>query len=169
MFETKRNAPLTNTSKSHFAIVTSCICTLLISYIQMFTYFGSGFRFVGSTVEDKKACRKGSRFWPFCKARSWNASNILLKGSFNSLKLYEGKRVNKVFTGRTHSRTHARTHARTHSRKHARKQVRTHAQTHSLTHKVEKKTITTTTTTATRAFEVIIPLPLTFMRTNASA
>lgn len=150
MFETKRNALLTNTSKSHFAIVTSCICTLLISYIQMFTYFGSGFRFVGSTVEDKKACRKGSRFWPFCKARSWNASNILLKGSFNSLKLYVGRRVNKVFTGRTHSRTHALTQTRTQASTHA----RMHINTHSLTHKVEKKTITTTTT-ATRALKLL--------------
>lgn len=147
MFETKRNALLTNTSKSHFAIVTSCICTLLISYIQMFTYFGSGFRFVGSTVEDKKACRKGSRFWPFCKARSWNASNILLKGSFNSLKLYEGRSVNKVFTGRTHSRTHALTQTRTQASTHA----CTETLTHSLTHKAEKKTITT----ATRALKLL--------------
>ena len=35
--------------------------------INAATYLGSGFRFVGSTVEDKNACRKESRFCPFWK------------------------------------------------------------------------------------------------------
>jgi len=35
--------------------------------IDAVTYLGSGFRFVGSTVEDKNACRKESRFCPFWK------------------------------------------------------------------------------------------------------
>lgn len=58
-----------NRANVHFQV-----CNLLTSLLTNFscvsiaTYFGRGLRFVGSTVDDKNACRKGSMFCPFCKS-----------------------------------------------------------------------------------------------------
>lgn len=62
------------------------------SWVSITTYFGRGLRFVGSTVDDKNACRKGSMFCPFCKSNfiTWTIVHKIkpLERGYNLKKLH---------------------------------------------------------------------------------